>query len=257
MSSITFGIVKTAAQNKQLKTDDNGYYYVTLGAINCFNSGGQFYLQDGVKDLIENQSNLFARRLASGYLHGEMDHPQMRAGISSHDFLLRNLKIDHANISHHIKSVEMKPSDEDSGLPGKGNIIKVMGWVKPAGPKGSLLKESLDNDDANTSFSIRCLTSDTPVQGTIVKRIVQIITWDWVMEPGIKTANKWNTAAMETLDLFTFVPEDLERYLKTINKPSNQLSREDSNVKTMLSELTSKTKVKPKTNEYFFGWSKR
>lgn len=252
MSSITFGIIKTHNPNREILKDDSGYYKVTLGAINCYNSTGAFYLQDGVKELIEDKSSLFARRLASGYLHGEMDHPELTPGMSQHDFILRNLKIDHANISHHIKSVELKQTDDDSKMPGKGKVVKIMGLVKPAGPKGDLLKQSLENGDINTSFSIRSLTTDANVGGTIIKKIVQIVTWDWVIEPGIAYANKWHTASMETFDIAKFNVEELEKYIDMLSK--NNLSREDNNVRTLIKELKNVKPMFKSTNKFLYGW---
>lgn len=233
--TLTFSAIKTHDVNKDIKQDSNGYYYVTLGALNCYNSAGAYYVADGVKDLIENQSNLLARRLQNGYLNGEMGHPDFVPGMTHNDFLVRNLKIHQPNISHHIKSVELKPTDEDSGMPGGGKIIKVMGWVKPAGEKGPYLKEVLDNPDVNVAFSVRSLTNDTPVKGVIVKKIIQIITWDWVVEPGIKCANKWNTLAMESLDIASFNIRDLEKVIE--NQERLGVSNEDSaNMKSILVE---------------------
>ena len=250
-NAITFSAIKVHDQNKQVKVDDKGYYYVTLGAFNCFNSAGAFYLADGVKDLIENQSNLFAKRIANGYLTGEMGHPSFQPGMSHNDYLIRNLRIEQGNISHHIRSVELIPTDEDSGLPGKGKIIKVMGWVKPTGEKGQFLKEALDNPEMNVAFSIRSLTNDTPVQGVMIKKIVQIVTWDWVVEPGIKCANKFSTLAMESFDLLTINVVDLE---KIINEQLPLASNESSDIKTMVSEIRHKTHVESSTNNVFNSW---
>lgn len=196
-SIISFSSVKTHADNKELKQDADGYYYVTLGALNCFNSSGSFYLKDGIEDLVKNQSYNLARRLEKSQLYGEMQHPVYQPGMSKSDFFIRNLKIDMDHISHHIKSIEFKEIDTPSGVPGKGKVLKVMGWVKPAGEKGNLLKEALENKEQNVAFSIRCLTDDRVVNGTEFRKIVQIITWDWVVEPGISVATTWNTLATE------------------------------------------------------------
>ena len=250
--SITFSVIKVHDQNKEVKQDSNGYYYVTLGALNCFNSSGAFYVADGVKDLIENKSNLFARRLESGYLNGEMGHPNMIPGMSHNDFFIRNLKIEQSNISHHIKSIELIPTDEDSGLPGRGKIIKIMGWVKPTGEKGQFLKEALDNPDMNVAFSIRSLTNDTPVHGVMIKKLLQIITWDWVVEPGIKCANKFSTLAVESFDFMTVNLFDIEKAVKETKILG--LGTESADVKTMINEVKRQKLVSSSSNTIFNNW---
>lgn len=251
---LTFSAIKVHDQNKEVKQDSSGYYYVTLGALNCYNSAGAYYVADGVKDLIENQSNLFARRLANGYLNGEMGHPDFLPGMSHNDFLLRNLKIEQSNISHHIKAVELIPTDEESGLPGGGKIIKVMGWVKPSGEKGSFLKEALDNPDCNVAFSVRSLTNDTPVKGVIMKKIIQIVTWDWVVEPGIKCANKWSTLAMESFDIMSINIADLEKALDKQSKLGISSESNTNDIRCMLNEVKHKTTINSSHTAMFNKW---
>lgn len=253
-NTLTFSAIKLQNQNKDIKQDGNGYYYVTLGALNCYNSAGAYYVADGVKDLIENQSNLFARRLANGYLNGEMGHPNLVPGMSHNEFLIRNLKIEQSNISHHIKAVELVPTDEDSGLPGGGKIIKVMGWVKPSGEKGQYLKEALDNPDNNVAFSIRSLTNDTPVKGVLIKKIMQIITWDWVVEPGIACANKWSTVAMESFDIMSVSLKDVESALNYQLRHGLSNEADGNDIKTMIKEVEHKVFVNSNTNSVFNKW---
>ena len=251
---LTFSAIKVYDQNKEVKQDENGYYYVTLGALNCFNSSGAYYVADGVKDLIENESNLFAKRLANGYLNGEMGHPSFIPGMSHNDFLIRNLKIEQSNISHHIRSVELIPTDEDSGLPGGGKIIKVMGWVKPAGEKGAFLKEALDNPDQNVAFSVRSLTNDKPVKGVIIKKIMQIVTWDWVVEPGIKCANKWSTMSMESADLMTINIADIEKVVSENLKYGIGLEADNNDIRTMLKEVNQRIEINTTSVNTFNNW---
>ena len=207
--AITFSILKTHASNKQLEKDSSGYYKVTLGAINSFNSAGQFYIADGVKELVEDSSSLLAKRLKSGYLNGEMEHPEYKQGMTKEAYLLRTLKIDMTNISHHIKEIMFIPTETNSGLASHPKTIRVMGWVKPSGPKGHLLQQAIDNPDQNVAFSIRCLTKDEYIGGVYIKKILQIITWDWVLAPGISIANSWDTLSTESMDLCSFKLEEL------------------------------------------------
>ena len=243
---ITFSITKAHDTNKKIEQDENGYYYVTLGAINSYNSQGMFYIADGVKELVEDQSTLFTRRLKSGYLNGELGHPDLLPGMTNDEFINRNLVIDISNVSHHIRSVEFVPTNIPSGKPGAGNVIKIMGWVKPSGAKGDILKQSLDNPDQNTAFSIRCLTYDDTTVTPATKKIIQIITWDFVIEPGIKYANSWSTlesggVALESRDILTFDLKDSIESLKNIKG----LSIEAQENLDMLRNLESR--IKPKS----------
>lgn len=248
---ITFSIMKTHDTNKKIEQDENGYYYVTLGAINSYNSQGMFYIADGVKELVEDHSTLFTRRLKSGYLNGELGHPDLTPGMSKDEFINRNLTIDISNVSHHIRSVEFVPTNIPSGKPGAGNVIKIMGWVKPSGAKGDILKQSLDNPDQNTAFSIRCLTYDDFSVTPATKKIVQIITWDFVIEPGIKCANSWSTlektgVAIESKDILTI---DLGDSINKLNT-CNGLSLEAKENLDSLKELEYKMKASNKTDAF-------
>lgn len=245
--AITFSILKTHAANKQLEKDNAGYYKVTLGAINSFNSAGQFYIADGVKELIEDSSSLLAKRLKGGYLHGEMEHPEYKQGMSKETYLLRTLKIDMSNVSHHIKEIMFIPTETNSGLPSHPKTIRVMGWVKPWGAKGHLLQQALDNPDQNVAFSIRCLTKDEYIGGVYIKKILQIITWDWVLAPGISIANSWDTLSTECLDLCTFKLEDI------LDKNGDLKARlgvgiEDEDAKLFIQNVVDKMKIESKSN---------
>jgi hypothetical protein len=203
--------VKPAGANVALTKDADGYYYVTLGALNVYNEAGDFYLEDGVAAMIASDQHILGKALKGGYLKGEAGHPMMDNTMTKTQFLTRNFKVLHDRVSHHIKSVELIPSNIPSGMPGKGNTILIKGWVKPDGPFGDQLQKSLDDPNQNTAFSIRSFTSDTIIGGVNIKKINAIITWDWVMQPGIKIANKYSAAgiAVESISSITISNEEL------------------------------------------------
>ena len=229
---IVFSYVRTGAENKQIKKDDKGYYFITLGAFNAYNRSGAFYLMDGVRDLVENKSSSLNRRIRDGYLKGEAGHPVYESGMSSGEFIERNLRIEHARISHHIRDVFFKETQTPSGMSGKGNIVLVQAWLKPDGPMGDALKKSLDDPEQNVAFSIRCFTKDEMVNGTVIKQVVQIVTWDWVVEPGMKMANKFDTLNLESLD---FTPISL-RSLREYNNELS-ISTEAADINVMLDDI--------------------
>lgn len=219
---ISFSYVKTGAQNKQV-VKDGEYYLVNLGGFNCYNRSGAFYLADGVKDLVMNKSGAFHRRMSEGYLKGEAGHPAYVPGMSTLEFYERNLQIDLARVSHIIRDVEFHDTKTPSGR--GGNVIQVKGWVRPAGGSlGDALRADLEDPETNVAFSIRCFTKDENIGGVTIKKVLQIVTWDWVTEPGIKTANKFDTIlGTESLSIPSVT---LEEFKSLGNRPG--LSTESS-----------------------------
>lgn len=245
-SSIVFSIVKSHNDNKVLEKDDHGYYKVCLGGLNTYNSAGAYYIADGVKELVSNPGSLVYRRLKSGYLNGEMGHPPFLPGMSKSDFILRNMKIDQSNISHHIKELEFVPDN-------KGSLIRIMGWVKPSGPHGELLRQALDNPDQNVAFSIRSFTDDTIQGGRTIKQIREIITWDWVVEPGIKEANSWDTLAMESIESLQITLADIKKIEKDV-AVSTFMSNEANDIMSTISRIGNIVKLNSNSNDLFNRW---
>ena len=251
-NSIIFTILKTNVANKQTEIDSNGYYKVTLGAFNTFNSSGSFYLADGVRDLIENKSSILHKRLTKGYLNGEMGHPAFVPGMTRDQFFTRNLYIDQSNVSHHIKEIILTPTNIDSGMPGKGNVLRVDGWIKPAGPHGELLKQALDNPDQNVAFSIRSFTEDSISNGRTIKKLLNIITWDWVLEPGIKLANQWDTISLESNEILRL---DIDELVKNGQFMDNVgISNESEDIKSILEETISNKRMSNNCNDLLLKW---
>jgi hypothetical protein len=108
------------------------------------------------------------------------------------------MTIEENNVCCHFKEVWL---DKDFGSKNpqiKNNeLVAIMGKVKPSGPKGSNLQDSLNNPDENVCFSIRALTKDYYNRGQVYRILNQIFTFDNVIECGILTSNKWNSPALE------------------------------------------------------------
>lgn len=181
-------------KGKEIEKDADGYYKVRLGAFNIFNAQGAFYSDKGIEDILKGKDSIFYRRLSQGFLRGEMGHPPMKPGMTKAQFIYRSSIIDMDNVAFHIKKVELENTDEKVENMGMaGNVKIVVGWVKPAGPKGKYLQEALDNPECNVAFSVRSISSDRILpNGTIFKETKFITTWDWVVEPGIKLANTFD-----------------------------------------------------------------
>jgi len=220
---IRFTATKLANTNKEgiLKPDPDGYYELCIGALNSFNSAGEYYTLKGAEELFSSSSS-FMRRIANGCLKSEVDHPRPEPGMTDKQYLERVLSIEQKNVCAHIKEIWLKPTSTSNGM------VLIMGKVKPAGVKGPALKDALDNKHENVCFSIRALTSDY-MQGSTRYRVLKYIqTFDWVTEPGISTANKWDAPALESLSDKIILLNDLKSIAHA--KPMNGLSMEEANV---------------------------
>jgi hypothetical protein len=208
-NQIRFACTALAASNKVgvLKKDDNGYYELVVGALNVFNSVGQYYVYDQARDLFEGSST-FMRRVKRGVLRGELGHPKPLPGMSEEAFAQRVMSIYEDNVCCHHKEIylDFDRVKDDNGNP----IIAIISRVYPSGPHGEQLKRSLDNPNENVCFSIRAFTDDFQDRG-ICKRVLRtIVTWDQVLEPGLSAAEKFKAPALESAKIVT--PElDFER----------------------------------------------
>lgn len=198
MSQISFACTALMGTNKvgELKASDDGYYTMVLGALDFFNSAGQFYPNGASAQELFKASSSFMRRIASGALRGEYGHPRMQPNQSMRDFMYRCNDILETNVSHHIRKVWIDYTSVKS--PDGRPCIAIMGEVKPAGPMGNALRESLQNPSENVCFSIRSFTRDVPTGGIIHKHLMNIVTWDYVNEPGISVATKWKSPTLES-----------------------------------------------------------
>lgn len=178
-----------------LKPDADGYYTVVLGALDVFNSSGAYYPEASARHLFQKSASLM-RRIASGNLRGEYGHPRPQPGMTSDDWVNRVRDIFEPNVCMHIRQVDV---DYTSFRNAQGQpVITIIGKIKPAGPQGPTLKEQLDNPHEDVCFSIRSLTDDDFQRGRVTKHLKVIVTWDYVNEPGLAQAHKWNSPALES-----------------------------------------------------------
>lgn len=252
--AIVFSAIKANVDNTKLEVDAQGYYKVTLGAFNVKNSVGEFYTAEGIDDLINNQSTVLAKRLKGGYLKGEMGHPSMTPGMTIADFYARNQEIEMKNTAFHIRDIAFIPTTVPSEIPGEGNIVRIEAWIKPSGPHGDALKKALENPDENVAFSIRCFTANRTVKGITFKKVMQIITWDWVLAPGIKMANKFDTLSIECADYATISPEILGGTTGINSCIACALESDDASAATV--ELITACGKNISVNDMFKGWGR-
>lgn len=215
VGAIRYTATKLLARQKSgvLKPDSDGYYPLIIGGLNVLNSANEYYVLEGAKELFDT-SSILMRRIQNGNLKGEVGHPKRQPGMSGDEYLNRMLRIEETNICSHFKEVWL---DEKFGKnnPRFNNpqMVAIMALVKPSGPKAQALAEALENKAENVCFSIRGLTQDQYIRGVNHRILRNILTWDWVTEPGLALANKWDAPALETIESTFITRASLEHAL--------------------------------------------
>lgn len=201
MNLVKFTEIAFSSNNKKgiLKPDEYGYYTVILGALNAYNSVGEYYTSEGVLELFQS-SSLLMKCIKDGNLYSELGHPKKEPGMTLEQFYSRVMTIDERNICGHISEITL---DFEYGKkhPELNNpdLIAIIGKVKPAGPHAEVLRQSLENPKENTSFSIRGLTENKFINGKVVRRLTYIRTFDFVWAPGIEIAKKSFSPTLEDI----------------------------------------------------------
>ncbi len=208
LNKVAFSCSTLKGTNKKgvLKPDEDGYYTMPIGALNVFNSAGEYYVYESAKALFED-SSVFMRRVKTGCLKGEVGHPKLQKNQTMEEYAQRILTIDPTNVCAHFSEIWL---DFDNVVDQTGKkIIAIMGKIIPSGPHGPSLQKSLDNPKEEVCFSIRSFTEDRRIGGIKQKRLLEIVTFDYVIEPGIYTAKKYFAPALESRVDTQFTKEQL------------------------------------------------
>lgn len=241
----TFSCTALLGTNKagSLKPDENGYYTLILGALDTYNSAGDFYPFKSAKEIFQESSSLM-RRIKNGACRAEYGHPKKLPGMSDRDFLQRILSIHEDKVCAHIKEVTL----DHSGIKDNNGraVIAIIGKIKPAGPYGQILKEQLENKDENVCFSIRSLTKDVWEGGVNKKNLMQVVCWDYVNEPGISVANKYQSPALESAndDIVTFTTKHFED-IRDMQKKSVGMESNTIDCNEVIQQLNDSIGTKP------------
>lgn len=204
-----------------LPVDKDGYYTHPIGALDAFNSVGEWYTYEGARAMFESDS-MFMRRISEGTLFGEMGHPKPLPKQDMDSYVERFCNIEETNVSHHFSEIWL---DFDTVKKPDGSPqITIMAKVKPEGPQGAALKGMLDNPRCNTCFSLRGMTDDKRVGGVNQRAIKRIVTFDAVGHSGMQNAKKYYSSALESYD--TTVTRD--QLVSAIRKKPTTLAAEAS-----------------------------
>ena len=205
----------------KLPKDENGYYTVILGALDVFNGNGAYYPFETGKHIFE-ESSILMRRVKDGALRGEYGHPKRAPGSSLQEHMVRCCNIVEDMVSHHIKEIWLDPKTA-KGPDGRA-VVLIMAKVKPCGPYGKYLADQFENPDENVCFSIRSFTNDQMIGGVLYKNLKVVFTWDYVNEPGIGWAKKYNSPTLECMvDGEALITQDIIASMKdTVEGQGNE-----------------------------------
>ena len=259
MSSIIkfAGAVHRDSSKKGVITpDEKGYYTVVVGALNSYNSAGEFYTATDAIELFNHSSQL-QRRIKNKALYGELGHPKRQPGQSMEDLYTRMISIEETNICVHFSEIwldlEYGRNNPHLGAP---DLIAILAKVKPTGAKAIAAQTAFDNPEQNLAFSIRALYEPKVVNGRTVKVLTNVVTFDMVTEGGIKIADKMYSPALESLTdgKVNEIGEVLvnKETLKRVLEKSMETVGLESN-KDMYSDILSSITKKPQSSR-LRGW---
>lgn len=254
---IKFTATKLSSQGKcgAMPVDVDGYRTMIVGALNAFNSAGEYYVLDAAKKLFE-ESSTFMRRVKNGCLKGEVGHPRPAQGMAMNAFMDRVCSIDETNVCVHFKEVWLDPSVKvESNASANSGIVPILAKIKPAGPKGPALEAALNNPNENVCFSIRALTRDQRIGRINHRTLVFIQTFDWVNEPGISIANKWDAPALESEGMLdTLIDQVITQHQleRLVSKPTTPWAMEHQDAYEDLRQLY--LEMQPKAPSAISRW---
>ncbi len=230
-----------AGKKGTIPKDANGYYRCNIGALNTLNSAGEYYTAKEVTKLFTKNS-LLMERVEKGRLKIEVGHPVREPWMNEQDYFIRHhqlldtnicgvfgdiiLGYDEAEALKHTELNRMSKTDPMAVKEGhQGDIIPIIGLIKPDGPHAHVLEKAFENPLQDVCFSVRGITDDYWYNKKLYRPLTHIFTWDYVVEPGIDTASKWNALSLES-KLNTRITKQLIDGLKS--REFSKLATEDS-----------------------------
>lgn len=203
---ITFGNTILAGSGKRgiLKPMEPGgeYYLLNAGGFNIPNRMGiKYRFNQYLKECMREDSDL-NRRVSEGQVQCELGHPPqyffenvggrvVQTPITEvFQWIHRLRTILDPNVCGAVRKIhwEMTGGDNDPIY----NRIE----VRPFGVHKQVMKDSLEDPDMNTAFSVRTVTKPQKM-GDMVREVDYFSTYDMVIEQGMLNACKHRTAGLE------------------------------------------------------------
>ena len=176
-----------------LTPDADGYVTINAGAYNIYNASGVYYDGNSI-DKLYGENSILKRRIDKRVVFAELGHPKKEPWMNDSTFDSRLLEIREDRYCGHIRKAFLVPNKDSKVI-----ITKIE--VAPFGHYSSTLRDAILSKHANCYFSVRSFSNQLRVNGILVKRVYQIITWDFVTEGGLNKANKFDTDVdLESMD---------------------------------------------------------
>lgn len=199
-NQVVFECIRLKGSNKLgvIKPDKEGCYTQVIGGLNAYNSGGSFYELEAGLQFFQAQSS-FQRKIGRGVLRAETGHPKKTPGMKEYEYGERILRIEETLVCGTWRKIWLSNADlrDEQGR----RIVPIMGTIYPSGPYRDMLIHAFQSPGEQVCFSIRSFTNDIPRgDGTFIKKLLQIVTFDYVNEPGIWSAEKLLSPNLESWD---------------------------------------------------------
>lgn len=197
-NQVVFECIRLKGSNKLgiIKPDKDGCYTQVIGGLNAYNSGGSFYELEAGLQFFQAQSS-FQRKIGRGVLRAETGHPKKTPGMKEYEYGERILRIEETLVCGTWRKIWLSNADlrDEQGR----RIVPIMGTIYPSGPYRDMLIHAFQSPGEQVCFSIRSFTNDIPRgDGTFIKKLLQIVTFDYVNEPGIWSAEKLLSPTLES-----------------------------------------------------------
>ena len=162
---------------KSAHPDKDGYYTVPLAVIGRTTLNHTYYIPEQFIESMTGVNSPFAMQVRNGTMYGEWGHPYTKD-------LNRISIVMEKEISHHIRKVYTRDLGDGTTL--------ILGEIKPFGPYGKHLEESLANPWMNTAFSLRSLCTEVfnRMENRVDRTIKYFVTFDAVGSSGYKESTK-------------------------------------------------------------------
>lgn len=226
------GTLKDLGKQGDIKVAEDGYRRMVVGAFDADTYGGIHYVFNKAKMILQKGST-FRRKITKGQLYGEVCHPK-RHGLKPSEYFQRYHDIDERFHCIHIADVLPETTTVKNQF-GK-NIVLVHADIIPSGPYADQHEVSLNNRRINTAYSIRSIADEKFCQGTLIRDVKNIITWDATGEQGERHACKYGVPAMESFDGVPITREICDAFEHNIRLPA-QFAQEDIDEATFALDL--------------------
>ena len=174
--------------------DADGYYQMPLGVLGVPTRNRTYYDVTDFVEQVSGKESFVRKMIEGGQLFGEYGHPDTSL-LNNDQTIARLLHIEEKLQSHHFKKIWSGEKLAEGGT-------LIYGLVKPTGPYGQYLRDSLNEPLINTAFSLRGITSSIQKNGLIWRNLKRLVTFDFVGAGGYEQASKRFSPCVERVISF-------------------------------------------------------